>query len=332
MKLPGRDLVAERLADLGDAERRLLAREAQDGLEVQEDALRGLGAQVDRRAGLLHGADRRLEHEVELARLGEVALGRLARVLGRLAPARRARSRWSARKRWPQVRQSTSGSVKPARWPLASHVLRVLDDRRVERDDVVAIADHRLPPRVDDVALEQHAVVAVVVGVRDPAVDLRGGEDRARAACTARRSCPWSRRRRPCAASYGAALGGAVWHSYTQSAMPIYEYRCENGHQFEVMQKMTDDPVPSCTRATRRSSASSTRSRCTSRARASTTPTTARSGATASSSARPRTAPTRRSPRPRTRTSSSSSSSSSEKQERVEEVRRRRPSSSNEPD
>ena len=25
--------------------------------------------------------------------------------------------------------------------------------------------------------------------------------------------------------------------------MPIYEYRCENGHTFEVMQRMTDDPV-----------------------------------------------------------------------------------------
>jgi putative FmdB family regulatory protein len=29
--------------------------------------------------------------------------------------------------------------------------------------------------------------------------------------------------------------------------MPIYEYRCERGHQFEVMQRMTDDPVSSCT-------------------------------------------------------------------------------------
>jgi putative FmdB family regulatory protein len=28
--------------------------------------------------------------------------------------------------------------------------------------------------------------------------------------------------------------------------MPIYEYRCENGHTFEVMQKMTDDPVVTC--------------------------------------------------------------------------------------
>lgn len=29
--------------------------------------------------------------------------------------------------------------------------------------------------------------------------------------------------------------------------MPIYEYRCENGHTFEVMQRMTDEPVTSCT-------------------------------------------------------------------------------------
>jgi putative FmdB family regulatory protein len=28
--------------------------------------------------------------------------------------------------------------------------------------------------------------------------------------------------------------------------MPIYEYRCDKGHTFEVMQRMTDDPVMSC--------------------------------------------------------------------------------------
>jgi putative FmdB family regulatory protein len=28
--------------------------------------------------------------------------------------------------------------------------------------------------------------------------------------------------------------------------MPIYEYRCERGHTFEVMQRMTDDPVLAC--------------------------------------------------------------------------------------
>jgi putative FmdB family regulatory protein len=28
--------------------------------------------------------------------------------------------------------------------------------------------------------------------------------------------------------------------------MPIYEYRCDKGHTFEVMQRMSDDPVQSC--------------------------------------------------------------------------------------
>ena len=28
--------------------------------------------------------------------------------------------------------------------------------------------------------------------------------------------------------------------------MPIYEYRCTNGHTFEVIQSMSDDPVEAC--------------------------------------------------------------------------------------
>ena len=28
--------------------------------------------------------------------------------------------------------------------------------------------------------------------------------------------------------------------------MPIYEYRCPNGHTFEVFQRMTDPPASSC--------------------------------------------------------------------------------------
>jgi putative FmdB family regulatory protein len=28
--------------------------------------------------------------------------------------------------------------------------------------------------------------------------------------------------------------------------MPIYEYRCDQGHTYEVMQRMTDDPLTSC--------------------------------------------------------------------------------------
>ena len=29
--------------------------------------------------------------------------------------------------------------------------------------------------------------------------------------------------------------------------MPIYEYRCDSGHTFEVLQRMSDDPLSSCT-------------------------------------------------------------------------------------
>lgn len=29
--------------------------------------------------------------------------------------------------------------------------------------------------------------------------------------------------------------------------MPIYEYKCDNGHVFDVMQKMSDDPLTECT-------------------------------------------------------------------------------------
>ncbi len=28
--------------------------------------------------------------------------------------------------------------------------------------------------------------------------------------------------------------------------MPIYEYRCEQGHTFEVMQRFSDDPISEC--------------------------------------------------------------------------------------
>ena len=28
--------------------------------------------------------------------------------------------------------------------------------------------------------------------------------------------------------------------------MPIYEYKCDNGHVFDVMQKMSEDPLTTC--------------------------------------------------------------------------------------
>ena len=67
------DLVAERLADLGDPERQLLARRLEDVLEVDVRALGRLRPQVDDRGVLLDRPHERLEHEVEAARRGEWA-------------------------------------------------------------------------------------------------------------------------------------------------------------------------------------------------------------------------------------------------------------------
>ena len=42
-------------------------------------------------------------------------------------------------------------------------------------------------------------------------------------------------------------MRGAKARPTTLSApMPIYEYRCQNGHTFEVIQSMSDDPVETC--------------------------------------------------------------------------------------
>ena len=172
------DLVAEGLADLGDAERRRLAGEVEHVLEVDEDALGGLRPQVGDRARVLHRADVGLEHQVELAGLGQLAVGAVAGVLRRLLRAGRVLEVVGAE-------ALAAGPAVDHRVAEAAEVagglpdLRVLEDRRVEGDDVVALGQHRAPPLVLDVVLEQHAVVAVVVGGAESAVDLGGGENEA---------------------------------------------------------------------------------------------------------------------------------------------------------
>ena len=125
-----------------------------------------------------HRADLRLEHEVELARLGEVAVRRLARPLARLPAALRVLELVGAE---PEL----AGAAVDERVGEAGDVAGGLpdggveDDRRVEGDDVVALLHHRLEPELADVVLREDAVVAVVVRRAEPAVDLGGGEDEA---------------------------------------------------------------------------------------------------------------------------------------------------------
>ena len=72
-EVAGRDLVAEGLADLADAERRLLARGVHDVRVVDEDALGGFGAQVVQAGLVVDGAQVGLEQAGEGAGLGPLA-------------------------------------------------------------------------------------------------------------------------------------------------------------------------------------------------------------------------------------------------------------------
>ena len=87
----------------------------------------------------------------------------------------------SRRKRSWQCLQSTSGSVKLARWPDASQMAGRRQDGGVEADHVVAQLHHRAPPGVLDVAQQQHADGPVVVGGAEAAVDLGRREHEAAA-------------------------------------------------------------------------------------------------------------------------------------------------------
>ena len=164
-----RDLVAEGLADLGDAEGRLLARRAEHVGEVGEHALGRLGAQVGHVALVLDRAGVGLEHEVEGPGLGEV----LGAAVGAdpvdlvLAPALVAVL---------AVDQGVGEGGQVARGgPDGGRA----EDGGVEADHVVALLHHGAPPGVLDVAQHVDPERAVVVGGAEAAVDLGRGEDEA---------------------------------------------------------------------------------------------------------------------------------------------------------
>ena len=195
-----RDLVAEGLADLADAERELFARGALDVIEVDEDALRGLGTEVDGVLCVLGHALERLEHEVELTDIGEVVLaaggagdvvlfdkvlhlllgegvdglGKLEAGLG--APVLDDLVGAEALMALAAVHQRIGEAAEMA----ARHPgLRVHQDRGVKADVVGILLHELLPPGVLDVLLELGAEGAVVPGVGKAAVDLAAGEDKA---------------------------------------------------------------------------------------------------------------------------------------------------------
>src|SRR3954447_22605972 len=162
-------------------------------------------------------------------------------------------------------------------------------DRGIQGDHVVAALDHRARPLALHVVLEQHAVVAVVVGRCQAAIDLRRLEDEAtplaqrddllhghnvfsharNVAGVRLSSAPGGDQRNETDAdlrgedhlsfrglvhlAHHARLGSPTARlapfgtPILGAPMPIYEYKCDNGHTFEVMQRMSDDALTDCT-------------------------------------------------------------------------------------
>ena len=176
-----RDLVAEALADLRDAEGRLHPRAGDHVGEVDEDALRGLGPQVVQPGLVLGHAEVGLEQPGELARLGPRAAGaavgagerRQVDLVGVLEALLLRDLLLEVVGAEPLVARLALGQRVGERVDVTAglpHLARQ-DDRGVEADHVLALLDHRLPPLALDVLLELHA---------------RGGRSPRRSACRRR--------------------------------------------------------------------------------------------------------------------------------------------------
>ncbi len=183
-EVAGRDLVAERLAHLGDAERRLAARSGLHLGEVGEDALGGLGAEVSDRAAVLRRAEVGGEEARELLGLGELALVaavgavevgeavlREVALLGlvRLLQVVGAEPLVTGGALRQRVREG--GDMAGGDPDLGGQ-----DDGRVDTDDVLARRHHVAPPLALEVLLELDTERPVVPGGALTAVDLTTGE------------------------------------------------------------------------------------------------------------------------------------------------------------
>ena len=183
------DLVAEALPNLSDAERNLHSARIADVLEVDEHPLRGLGTQEGHVLFAAHGTGVGLEHQIEVARFGELALVVLAGCLRGLdrTLARRDMVGTEAAFALAAVDQFVGEQVVVAR-----HLphLRVHHDRRFEADHVVARrrtgerrnlvvrGNHVGPPRLPHVAFQLDTERPVVPEAVQPAVDFRRLKDK----------------------------------------------------------------------------------------------------------------------------------------------------------
>src|SRR5579871_2636279 len=171
------DLIAERLADLRDAERQLAVGGIQHVLEVDEHALRRFRAQIGIGIRIGEGTDLGFEHQIEGARLRQLALALAGVELGmfqalcilELILAETAFAGLTVHKRIHE------GLLMAGVFP----DIFVHQDSGLDALHVVALVDVMLPPEALEIVLQLHAEGAVIVGALHAAVDVAAGKDKA---------------------------------------------------------------------------------------------------------------------------------------------------------
>ena len=199
-EIAGCDLIAEGLADLADAERQMLSRCSLHILEVDENALRGFGAKIQRVRSVFRDSLKRLEHQVELAdiRPVELAAGRTGNlelvdkahhlVVGPAVNGAVQRKIMFLRIVLNQIvrAESLAASLavhkrigKSSKMAGSNPGLGIHQDRAVNADIGRGLLHEFLPPCFLDIVLELNAEVAVIPGIRQSAVNLGAGIDKA---------------------------------------------------------------------------------------------------------------------------------------------------------
>ena len=161
-EVPGRNLVAERLAHLGDAEGKFLTGGIYDVGKVDEDTLSGLRSQIHFAGSVFHRTHEGTEHQVEAPGIGEVApaYGAVFRV--HVVGTKSAVTIGAFRHRVAEVLDMAAGGPN----------LGVHQDGGVQPHHVVPFQDHRTPPGLFNVALQLHSQGAVVPRGAEAAVNL----------------------------------------------------------------------------------------------------------------------------------------------------------------
>ena len=166
------DLIAEGFADLRDAKGELLARCVEHIAEIHKDRLRGLRAEINKVVLALKRTGVAFEHEVEVARLREVAASALRAVffavlLRQLVGAVAGVAHFAVDHRVAECLLVSRGLPDGA----------VHDDRAVHALHVVALAHIAAPPEVLEVFLQLDPERAVIPKAIQAAVDFGGLEN-----------------------------------------------------------------------------------------------------------------------------------------------------------